>query len=375
MAAPSSSSLVMDEPDLEEYEFFKELHEQLELDPNYLETLPADKISEIAKRSSRFYGELPNRATGKYSVIALSNLQKKYILQLGLLGSIGYMYNQLKNYAPEVPEALYEHVKDNLTEKEKIKRAFWEDARTPIKKFLDSIFAFDADRHVSRIGDHVKIEDVELAYEPFKGHSDYVEVYGSKLAEILDKKVYGHEQRVKDIIHIYASSLPYEDARREYEVAKKLTSVPVYVIEEGRYVGVCEFDPRLRKEMDIDAPGNEILQQILERIKKDDELKKNILKNRVKKAKMENIKEVGPDDPEFVKRVKELYPERSINDDVFTEKEIREINEKWRMKKLEENRKADETIFPLTTIDAETGEVKQSAVYSKIGMYVADGAE
>ena len=346
-----------------DYDLIKALVDKFDQNPDLLNEMTEEELAKAAKATS-VYGELPNRGEERYSVIALTYLQKEWQNAIALAGSVGYLYSMVKNYEPEPPAELIQG--DPI----QFRRHYAEVMRAPVLRFLDEHFRFDPDRHVSKFGDNFKIEDVVMPHEPFKGQSDYLAIHGTRIQNVLQEHYFKYPPLINYMMNVYASHLPLKEAEDQYNAAKKLTNIPLYLVQEGRY-NLYGDDTRIRNNLDIDAPGNEVLQSVMDRSKKDAELRKELLKKTVRRAKIKNIREMGPDDEGFMSRVRELYPERQINS--LSEAELSKLNAEFKKWQMEKHQKDGETIVPMVSIDKD-GKVSESALYTTLEQYLKTGA-
>ena len=341
----------------EDVDMVKALLDKFDQNPDLLKDLTDEELQNAAKATS-IYGNLPNKGTDYYSVVALSYLQKEFQNAIALAGTIGYMFNKMKNWEPEPPPELL----DEQTDPVEFRKKYPKIMREPVERFLNENFAFNPDVHVSKFGDGFKIEDVEMPYEPFKGQGDYITIHHDRLKDCM-VKAFGYKPMTEYVINIFASHKSLMEAEAEYQAARKLTNTQLYLIQEGRNHVFGEENQRVRAALDIDGPGTEVIKAVMDKHKREEELRKQLLKKTVKQAKIKNIREMGPDDESFLARANELYPDRQINS--LTEQELNELNKEYKQYQVNKNYKTGQTVVPMTSVDI-TGKATESVLYTEL---------
>jgi hypothetical protein len=331
----------------------------------------------------------PLKEDVKYSILSTLHPTRQVMINEIMIAAMGYLFQSADEYeyylSPEdkdrvEAEYLKEHPEERDLEKATsayIKKKTEED-KPAIDRFLNRFFKFNPNIHVKRIGEF-KIENVEVPANAFQGFEHYVAMHHTDISQIVREKIFnGAPLNIRDYVCVHASGLSEKDADAKYEALKRTTLMPIYKIPEGAMV--ITGDEKVIRE-NLDLSGNDMLTRILDKQKTDRELSNHLMKNRVKLAKMENIRRHGPDDPEFRKHVRELYPERDQELEPFEREELERLAERYFAKKLEErDRKALEDApvgtkaMKFTEFGDPNEPVKEYVMYTDVGHYlVSDG--
>lgn len=157
----------------------RELVHQIVENPEKMRELDDDDVIEVSARINPIGTFIP--ANPSHAVISLINMKEKYMRELTTTAMIGFIYRRLEEYEPDFVTRMEESYaaqinkivadsapgaddmqkrRDQLREECTRRSTEYKNAnRTAIRAFLDSMFRFNPDKHVRKIGSDDLPED------------------------------------------------------------------------------------------------------------------------------------------------------------------------------------------------------------------------
>lgn len=115
-------------------EDLRKLCEDILKDPSTVENLTEEQLTELRKRINPYGGNFS--ASKKYANVSIINWRDAYLRRLHMTALIGYLYRLVEEYVPEA-EADKKYTESEVKE-----------TRALIRRFLDSNFSFNPDKHL-----------------------------------------------------------------------------------------------------------------------------------------------------------------------------------------------------------------------------------
>lgn len=190
------------------------------------------------------------------------------------------------------------------------------------------------------------------------------------------KDIYGLTPDLEIAFNIYDQFNSLEEAEAFIDKNKKTVITSIKTVTNNNWVFTGPFEQNMDKRKFYNE-NTVVLENILKQMEDDAQMANTMMKDRVKKKKMKNIKEMGEDDPKFTQYKKEysdhlkLQGASDIDLDEFNKKKIIRIIQEEEFN-AESNEKVDEDGCPLdaveikvTHINAKTNETNVENVYTK----------
>jgi len=360
---------------------FKDLLDDIVNNPDQLDSLSLEEIVEIQRKLDPL-GHTVTSTRGKktYANISIINFREEYHKRMLMTSLIGFIYRQLEEYTPmydadiartleadrkkllvkyrkeemeestaspvsggkaEVDDSTPKSTADsvsksadnsapfkspyvddiNLTMEEKnVKNA---EERGIIKKFLDSIFEYNPDRHVrgafgavdknqpmwamelrkkmrtNLSDDAAAVAEVEPSAEVFYNWSRYKDNHYEEFIEAVGA-LYLDQPDLEFAINFYDSFDNEDDSSAHVKKNKDNVIAPIITVENGAWTYLTSRKEN-RDKVDYDNKDTELLRRMTEKIKEDQSLGKDMMQKRVKYEKKKNILREGPDDESLSK--------------------------------------------------------------------------
>lgn len=307
---------------------------------------------------------------------------------------------------------------------QKIKEQSVEEQKV-IKRFLNKFFEYNADNDVkcsydkkSAIKDGSR-DEINKIYKDFETKEDIIKAFDEKMEleelhllkrntkSLSEEELYKDKIPSKDIYHRFHNyyEINYETLRKsvkdiygltpDLEIAfniydqfnsleeaeafidknKKTVITSIKTVTNNKWVFTGPFEQNMDKRKFYNE-NTVILENILKQMEDDAQMANNMMKDRVKKKKMKNIKEMGEDDPKFMQYKKEYSDNLKMQG--ATDIEIEEFKNKKIIRVIQEeeysenNAAVDEDGCPLdaveikvTHINAKTNETNTETIYTK----------
>ncbi len=256
-----------------------------------------------------------------------------------------------------------------------------------IEKFLKNLFKFDETKHMKK-GEHAINGDPERQdLEELKGtHAVYDNIPPSDTHCRFNQYYNINYEKMRDATkNIYNDKADLEHAMIVYDVVDSQEDATKFI---GKYGSSSKFDilsfnlnkwtlmgpfKENRERVDYFNKHNNIIKSILEQQETDNVLGEDLMKKRVKSTKAKAEKIFGKDSPQF-NEYKKLVgtANKDTKVEALDEEKIKVTREVVIDSATGEELKLDEDGIPtnalevpVTTINAKTGEVKQSRIFTK----------
>ncbi len=305
--------------------------------------------------------------------ISITNYRMEYMKRLVTTTMIGFMMRMLKEYkvpdeVPPVEPLDYlkhpelcdtpEGIKDPIAlKKYEDNRASMQE-RVIVYKFLESIFKFDPDRHVTaalttntkdssrvvpksetigRILNERKNtirnaddrKDYEAKYsdqareaqnpeeraaydlipplDTFARYDRYAEEFFEQYVETVNT-LYGQKPDLEFGVIVYDKHVSKEAAKLFKERNMDKVIAPITNITLNKWVLFGPYRQN-RERVDFYNHHTEVLKEMIDQRERDSHIATDIMKKRVKVKKQQNVEEAGPDHPDFIKYLKKNKPQ------------------------------------------------------------------
>jgi len=257
--------------------------------------------------------------------------------------------------------------------------------RKIIKRFLDRLFKFDPMIHaVNSFSEDSKVKDPErsplvsdgspiynqVPNDTYNRFQMFYDVNYEKLREAV-MYLYSEKPDMEVAINVFDSFDTPEEASDYVEKNKSKVITNLYTLTNNKWNLMGSFKQN-RERMNFYNKNTVILENIFKQQEEDAKTGKELLSKRVRKMKMKNVKRYGKDHPNFLKYKKQNLD--GIYDTTITKitEEDDEIVVEREVEVSDTNAKVDEDGVPedsleikVTSVNAKTGDVKQSAIYTK----------
>jgi hypothetical protein len=357
-------------------EFSEEERRKQEL-RNKLESMTSEELMEFMKKINP-YGVVSDAKVSKteQASISYTNMRMEYMKRFVVTSMVGYMLRMLKEYKvpneiPPVEPLEYirnpsicdppAFVKDPsvLAKYAEFKAGMEE--RVAIYKFIQSIFDFDPDRHVTsalatnvqdpsrivpkseaiaralaarkntvntlesrsayeatidKMTREAKTEQERYAFEmvpsldTFIRYDRYAEEFYEQYQDLVHT-IYGQRPDVDFAVIVYDKHTNSDDAKKFKERNMNKVIAPITNIDLNRWVLLGPYQEN-RERVDFYNSHTEVLKEMLDQRERDSKVAADIMRKRIKNEKLKNIAEAGPDAPEFRKFIKENKPNISV---------------------------------------------------------------
>ena len=289
-------------------------------------TIDGDKQVEGHEEEKKELRELYLSETQKIREYELSQEQEEHINSL--------IEAQLSE---DYPATEYVDNQAFLNHKEQVIKEQSEKEREIIQRFLDSMFVYNPDIHVrnSHITKRAASDKTRDPIAPStKPVSDMdtkqlcetkvppqdlfykLERYKSANYEVLRKcvtDIYGTVPDLEITFNVYDSFKTLTEAEKYVDDHKKSVIADIHTIQNNKWVFVGSFKEN-RDRIDHYNENTDIMKNIMKQMEDDTMLGSELLKEKVKYKKVKNVKDVGPDHPDFLKYKKE-YSNTSTGSD------------------------------------------------------------
>lgn len=357
-------------------EFSEEERRKQEL-RNKLESMTSEELMEFMKKINP-YGVVSDAKVSKteQASISYTNMRMEYMKRFVVTSMVGYMLRMLKEYKvpneiPPVEPLEYirnpsicdppAFVKDPsvLAKYAEFKAGMEE--RVAIYKFIQSIFDFDPDRHVTsalatnvqdpsrivpkseaiaralaarkntvntlesrsayeatidKMTREAKTEQERYAFEmvpsldTFIRYDRYAEEFYEQYQDLVHT-IYGQRPDVDFAVIVYDKHTNSDEAKKFKERNMNKVIAPITNIDLNRWVLLGPYQEN-RERVDFYNSHTEVLKEMLDQRERDSKVAADIMRKRIKNEKLKNIAEAGPDAPEFRKFIKENKPNISV---------------------------------------------------------------
>jgi hypothetical protein len=205
-----------------------------------------------------------------------------------------------------------------------------------INRFLDSLFQYNPDLHISGSKSSKEqkkmkplLDDIIInpPSELFYNYNNYKKFYYEQIKDIVENKYKCHND-VEIAFNVFETFDKEEDARFFIEKNQKHFITDIRLIKTNKWIFTGPFEKNNNIKLYSDNAGP--LLEILQRLDEDKETIQELTKNRVKKVKKTNVRRMGLDDPEFTK-YSTLNPSQiaseinAINVDIKEDEETKEL--------------------------------------------------
>lgn len=254
-----------------------------------------------------------------------------------------------------------------------------------ITRFLNNLFKFNPNVHaINSFSSLKKNADPErkavqedgspvfneVPNDTFNRFQMYYDVNYEKLREAV-MYLYTEKPDMEVAINVYDTFNTLEECNEYIEKNKNKVITNISTLTNNKWTFVGSFKQN-RDRMDFYNKNTIILENIIKQQEEDAKTGKELLAKRVKKMKTKNIKRYGKDHPNFIKYKKQNLD--GVYDTTITKitEEDDEIVVESEVEVSETGAKVDEDGVPedaleikVTSINAKTKEIKQTAIYTK----------
>lgn len=254
-----------------------------------------------------------------------------------------------------------------------------------IKRFLNNLFKFNPNVHAVNSFSSLK-KDVdperravevdsspvfnEVPNDTFNRFQMYYDVNYEKLREAV-MYLYTEKPDMEVAINVYDTFNSIEECNEYIEKNKNKVITNISTLTNNKWTFVGSFKQN-RDRMDFYNKNTIILENIIKQQEEDAKTGKELLAKRVKKMKAKNVKRYGKDHPNFIKYKKQnldgvydtaITKITEEDDEIVVESEI-EVSETGA--KVDEDGVPEDALeIKVTSINAKTKEIKQTAIYTK----------
>lgn len=229
-------------------------------------------------------------------------------------------------------------------------------------------------RNTKSLSEEELLTDKIPPKEYFKRFQNYYELNYETLRNCV-KDIYGLTPDLEIAFNVYGQFNSMDEANKFIDKNKKNVITSIKTITNNSWVFTGPFEQNLDKR-NFYNENTAILENILNQMDEDAKMANDMMKDRIKKRKLKNIKEMGEDDPNFAKYKSEYG--NSLKIQGATDSELTKLDKMKTIRIIEEEEvgddesKLDEDGCPLsaveiniTHINALTNETKVGTVYTK----------
>ncbi len=259
--------------------------------------------------------------------------------------------------------------------------------RVVINKFLENLFKYNADKHLKEGNNPIDDDPERVDVEELKGTHVVYDNIPPNDTHVRFTKYYeiNYEKMREATKNIYNVKPDFEHAMIVYDVVDSQEEVDAFIgkygsqskcdiisIDLNKWVLVGPFKEN-RERADFYNKHNNIIKALLEQQEADNMLGEDMMKKRVKSTKVKAEKVFGKDSPQF-NNYKNLIgsSDTGVNVEQLDEEKIKVVKETVVDSQTGQELTLDEDgvptnalEVPVTTINAKTGEVKQSRIFTR----------
>lgn len=440
---------------------------EIEENPNKLEELSEEQISEIQKKLNPYGATL--YGDEKYTCVSFTNLKEKYLQKLLMTSLVGFCYQMCDEYTIDDDElevkldkndfieysenpdknnkelltnlendyyykAKYNYLSTKLNDKlnydetefkkyvnefklndeeeimirtmaiqevnkhiqpikyvndieynkkkEELIKEQSEKEKKIINKFLNKHFKYNPKYHTTEVYNKENNDPERIIDNPnnkylknippqdtYSRFKYYYEVNYEELREAV-RYLYNEKPDIEVALNIYDTFDTLEEAIQYVNKNKDKIITNMLILTNYKWNLLGSFKEN-RKRIDFYNKNTQILENIMKQQEDDEKIGKTLLKDRIKKRKIKNIKEYGKTDPAVLKYLKENPNEISteLNNIEITEDTVKVTEE---IEIADTGAAVDEDGVPLdaveigvTSINLKTNSVNTSKIYSK----------
>ena len=342
----------------------------------YIDSMTEEQMKEVLKKVNP-YSAVSDASIGDEETVSLSitNYRMDFLQRLVTSSMIGFLMRMLKEYkvpdeVPPVEPA--EFLKDPslvepptgtkdpglISKYNQLKETMPD--RVVIYKFLQEVFQFDPDRHVTAalsfntkdpsrvvpkseaigrilkerkntVQTEQKRKDYEAKYsdqaleartpeertafefipplDTFVRFGRYLDEHYEQYLDIVHT-LYGMKPDVEYAVIVYDKHLNKENAKLFKERNMNKVIAPITNIQLNKWALLGPYREN-RERVDFFNQHTEVLKEMLDQREKDSHIAADIMKKRIKIKKAKNVEEAGPDDKEFIRYLKKNKPKIS----------------------------------------------------------------
>lgn len=337
---------------------FDQLLDMVKLDSNLVDTMTDEQVTELRKRMNPYGRTI--EGSGDYTCLSITNLSEKYMQRFLMTSLIGFLYRQCDEYMLDVGEPptrmdnyteyLENHRKSNfdavssklflkdyenidekkLTNENKadilyhtkmIERADGFNRRLVVRQFIDELFQFNPDKHVrSAYSDNPldtersrpcdkptpEIERSHVSGEfdrhippsdTFHRWSYYTDSNYEEIRTAV-RNIYCEKPDLEYAINPYSSFKTQEEAADFVQKHKDEVITDVLTLSNGKW-NLCGSFKNNRERVNFYNNKTEIIEEIFKQMETDKKLGADMMRKRVRRKKVRNVKECGEEHVEF----------------------------------------------------------------------------
>lgn len=343
---------------------FDDLLNMVRVDNNLVDNLTDEQVTELRKMMNPYGRTI--EGSGKFTCLSITNLSEQYMQKFLMTSLVGFLYRQcdehmlsdgeppthmedfkgfMKAYNSAVKDAVaskewladfeeqkldekkltFEQKADRLRHTRKVERGEGFKHRLIVRKFLDSLFNFNPDKHVRSAYSHNPLDPervVPSRVKPKKATSLTKNLVDSKRsnsrlvqnippADTFHRWKYYTDSNYEEIrnatqdlycekpdlefaINPYDQFNSEDDAKRFVQKHKNEVIADVLTLHNSKWNLTGSFKKN-RNRINFYNEKTAVIEQIFKRIEQDKKLGADLMRKRVKRKKIKNIKEVGSD--------------------------------------------------------------------------------
>lgn len=403
-------------------DYLEKLLKQILSDPDIVDNLDDETVVAIGIYENQYNRILD--AAKQYVVMSLTNMRRKYIEKLMMTAIIAFVYRQADEWG--VPDGVYVQSVEKMADKEQLvsgkilteqdeKKEIEEikkkapnmpefettrnrQKRAIVHEFLNSIFEYNPDKHVasayapnekdperSKIDpksakDRLKkrlmnkkepptVQEVTTAKIPpvdtFHRMRYYYEHNFEELRKVV-QDLYAEKPDLEEAVAVYGTFDTREKAQEFIQKYSKSFVSSVMTVEMNRWAFTGPFKTN-RERLDFYSQETEVLKQIFEQNEKDARIGAELMKNRVRRKKKENIEQAGPDAKELTAYKKSLGPGIATQGAIdLTTATQEQLDEYYNVKKLDDELPDNAVqVDVFTTKHGEGGVLEKTEIFTK----------
>jgi len=318
------------------------INELLE-NPDKINELDDETVKKVSEKIS-IYGKVDFTAKNNYCCFSITNLKDEYLKQMSMLSLVGFVYKMLEEY-----------------------QAVEDDAKKPIKDFLDSLFEFNPDWHVRKASD-VEDDENKVPVDTFHKWKHYEEVNYDKYRK-LTEQLYHIKANMDYVIDVYDCFETLEDAKNFQKLHQDQFIHDVYTVKTNSWVFLANWSQN-KEKVDFYNKNTEMLEQILQQVEKDQRVGNEILKKRMTTTKRANVRKYGPNHAKIESAFNKALDESEKLIDEESAKDLNKIDNPYLPRDWDDLPKAA-TLGEVLVRDTDTSECPKDAV--EVDVWVNDG--
>jgi len=264
-----------------------------------------------------------------------------------------------------------------------------EQERAVIKRWLDSFFKFNPlnslqssfDRSMAKSDpERSKIlstldtaGNTAVVETPVEVHSSLTHFYEINYEKLREATTLMYEEKpdIEVAVNVYGTFDTLDECSDFVQKNKTTVITNVLTVTNNKWNLIGPFKEN-RERMDFYNKNTQVLENMLKKREEDAKLGKDLLKNRIRKQKVKNVKQYGKDHPSFIKYKKQVaigVYDADVTDIVETDDGIEvhhivEISETG--SKLDEDGIPEDAVeIGVTSVNVKTQKVVQSKLYTK----------